>query len=99
MKQELIQQIQDNITLKLINTNIENLDIFVYKKIIDTILLIINSIVPDCQLNKNNVNHELESDYILIAYKEPIKILDGNLAIMLNLNDFLITNIEVSVIY
>ena len=51
MKQELIQQIQDNITLKLINTNIENLDIFVYKKIIDTILLIINSIVPDCQLN------------------------------------------------
>lgn len=99
MKQELIQKIQDNVSLKLLNTNVENLDILVYNKIIDTILLTINSIVPDCQLDKNNVNHKLELDYILLTYKEPTEILDGKLAVMLNLNDFFITNIEVSVIY
>lgn len=99
MEQELIQKIQDNLTSKLINTNIEYIDITIYYCIINNIILTINDILPNCQLNTNHIQHNLENAYILLITNEPLKPFSGNLAILLNIDDLFINSVDVSVVY
>lgn len=96
---QLLQKVQDDLTQKFININVERIDIFTYNKITYEILTTINNILPNCQLDRNSIFAELKSDYLLLITNEPIKSFDGKLAILINFNNFLINNLEVLVIY
>ena len=95
---QLLQNLQDNLTQNFLNINVEHLDIFIYNEIIYKILSTINDIVP-CQLDKNAVSSELKSDDILLITNEPINSLHGRLAVLISFDNFLINTLEVSVIY
>lgn len=96
---QLLQKIQNNLAQNFINMNVEHLDIFIYYQIIYNVLSTINSILPNCQLDKNAVSAELKSDYILLITNEPIKSFHGKLAVLISFKNFLINTLEVSVMY
>ena len=101
MEQELIEKIQYILTQEFSNTNIYNFDLSSYYVLITKVLTSINIVLVTCglNLNENTIFHKLESDYILITSKASLKILDGQLAVILNIKDFFINAVETSIIH
>ncbi|MCB2290842.1 hypothetical protein LGK97_13935 [Clostridium sp. CS001] len=99
MDQTLLEKLQYILTQEFANTSIYNIDRTTYYGVLTKVLTAIADVLPEFRLNENTVYHKLERDHILITSKAPLRILDGNLAVILSIKDHIINTVEVSISY
>jgi|GEM_PF-4168733 len=90
--------IQDTLGKNLINLNLFWIDEYKYNLLINQILLLVNTIVPEINLPILNIANKFSNSYIIINSTEAINELSGNLTIFLELENHVIKNVEVSII-
>jgi hypothetical protein len=99
MTQEILSTLQYAILQKFINVNIEKFDYVEFQELFSSVLNVTSRLLPDHYLTIDDITYNSKNNYILIKFSSTVNLLDGNLYILISINKFIITDLEVSIIY
>ncbi|MFL0163975.1 hypothetical protein [Candidatus Clostridium helianthi] len=98
MLQELLYKLQYTLIQKFVNINIEKFDYVQCQELFSQVLSTASYLLPDFYLTTDEVTYKPESNYIMMKFNSSVPLLNGQLLILLNINNFIITGLEVSII-
>ncbi|MBV7276449.1 hypothetical protein I6U48_26570 [Clostridium sp. PL3] len=99
MLQELLHTLQYTLMQKLLNNSVEKFDYIQCQELFSQILNSTSYLLPNFYLTIDEVTYKPEDNYILIKFNSSTPLLNEQLLILLSINNFIITGLEVSIIY